>query len=107
MLSTISASPIRLALTPKDAAEALGLSVTALCRDRTNGGLGGIPFVRLGGKVVYPVRDLQEFLSEIAQRAQAPQVAAAPVESGPAVVAAPVVKRGRGRPRKLAQQSNK
>lgn len=98
------ASLSKLALAPKEAAAALGVSVTTLCRDRSTAGLGGIPFARLGGKVVYPVRELESFLASQAQRAQVPQV---PVAPAPPAIVPPPVKRGRGRPRKLAQAQSK
>ena len=60
--SDASAMP-RLALRPKEAAKALGLGERKLWEitaDQTS----GIPHVRLGKAVLYPVADLQRWLSD-------------------------------------------
>lgn len=64
-LERISSTP-RLALRPKEAAKALGIGerkLWELTADRTS----GIPHVHVGRAVVYPVADLQRWLSEQAQ----------------------------------------
>ncbi len=56
----------RLALRPKDAAKALGIGERKLWEitaDRTS----GIPHVRLGKAILYPVRELRDWLAEKAQ----------------------------------------
>lgn len=53
---------LRLALRPREAAKALGVSERVLwswTADRTS----GIPFVRKGRCVLYPVRDLRDWLT--------------------------------------------
>lgn len=53
----------RLALRPRECAAALGISpraLWALTADQTS----GIPFLRIGRAVVYPVRELECWLSE-------------------------------------------
>ncbi len=50
-----------LALRPKEAAKALGIGERKLWA-LTNAGI--LPHARIGRAVVYPVRDLQEWLSE-------------------------------------------
>lgn len=62
-----SGAPPRLALRPKDAARALGIGERKLWEitaDQTS----GIPHVRFGRAVVYPVRELRRWLAEQAQR---------------------------------------
>ena len=57
----------RLALRPKDAARALGIGERKLWEitaDQTS----GVPHVRFGRAVVYPVRELRRWLAEQAQR---------------------------------------
>ena len=51
-----------LALRPKDAARAIGIGerkLWAITSDRTS----GIPHIRLGKVVLYPVRELQDWLA--------------------------------------------
>lgn len=60
---TNDVAPIRLGLRPKEAAAALGISARKLWEitaDRTS----GIPHIRLGKVVVYPVDGLREWLAE-------------------------------------------
>ena len=61
------ASPPRLALRPKDAAKALGIGERKLWEitaDRTS----GIPHVRFGRAVVYPVDELRRWLAAQSER---------------------------------------
>lgn len=61
------ANPPRLALRPKDAAKALGIGERKLWEitaDQTS----GIPHVRFGRAVVYPVDALRHWLTEKAKR---------------------------------------
>ena len=61
--------PPRLALRPKEAAKAIGISERKLWEitaDKTS----GIPVIRWGKCVVYPVDLLRDWLSEQAQRGQ-------------------------------------
>lgn len=51
------------------AAAFLGVSAVQLCRDRHRGVLGGVPFVRLGGRVVYRSAALRDWLAQREQRA--------------------------------------
>ena len=56
----------RLALRPKDAAKALGIGerkLWELTADRTS----GIPHVRFGKAILYPVRELCDWLAEQAK----------------------------------------
>lgn len=52
--------PLRLALRPKDAARALGIGERLLWA-KTNA--GEIPHVRIGKAVLYPIADLERWLS--------------------------------------------
>ena len=57
----------RLALRPREAARALGIGQRKLWEttaDRTS----GIPHVRFGKAIVYPVRELQDWLAERAAK---------------------------------------
>lgn len=59
--------PPRLALRPREAATALGVSprkLWELTADRTS----GIPVIRWGKCVVYPVRELADWLTQQAER---------------------------------------
>ena len=58
---------IRLALSPKEAAKALGIGERLLW-SKTNA--GEIPHVRIGSRVVYPVDALREWMREQAKTAQ-------------------------------------
>lgn len=51
----------RIALNQREAAEALGISPRFLFELTKT---GKVPHVRLGGRVLYPVRDLEEFVSQ-------------------------------------------
>ncbi|MDY7107854.1 MAG: helix-turn-helix domain-containing protein [Planctomycetota bacterium] len=58
--------PPCLALRPKDAAKAIGISerkLWALTNDRSS----GIPHVKLGAAIVYPVRELMDWLRQQAE----------------------------------------
>jgi hypothetical protein len=58
-----SGPPIRLALRPKEAAVAIGISERKLWEitaDRTS----GIPHTRFGKVILYPVRELADWLTE-------------------------------------------
>ena len=57
--------PPRLALRPKQAAKAIGICERLLWSE-TNA--GRIPHLRIGRSVVYPVRELQEWLGEQSQK---------------------------------------
>ncbi|MHC5023148.1 MAG: helix-turn-helix domain-containing protein [Planctomycetota bacterium] len=61
------AGPPCLGLRPKDAAKALGISerkLWELTADRTS----GIPHTRCGKTILYPVRELTEWLAQCAAR---------------------------------------
>ncbi len=67
---TDPAPPI-VALRPKDAARALGIGQRKLWEitaDRTS----GIPHVRFGKAVLYPVRELQDWLADRAAKGAGP-----------------------------------
>ena len=57
--------PLRLALRPKDAAYALGISERLLWEKTKN---GDIPHVRINRAVIYPVEILRDFLAENVMR---------------------------------------
>lgn len=63
-------SPPRLALRPKEAAKALGIGERLLW-SKTNA--GEIPHVRLGKCVVYPIRELQDWLTKQAADGRRPE----------------------------------
>ena len=66
ILTTPRTDPPRLALRPKDAARAIGIGQRKLWEitaDQTS----GIPHVRFGKAIVYPVADLTGWLSEKAR----------------------------------------
>lgn len=84
--------------TPAEAAKALGVAQISLARDRASGRLGGIPFVRVGGRIIYLREQVLAWLVEHSQRgSNKPR----PAPSDPATATVP--KRGRGRPRKAAR----
>lgn len=65
---TLPVAPVpRLALRPKEAAKALGIGERKLWELTANEN-SGIPHVRIGRRLVYPVADLQRWLSEKAQK---------------------------------------
>lgn len=49
-------------------ARLLNLSAVQVVRDRKDGRCGGIPFVRLGGRIVYPIRAVEAWLMARTQR---------------------------------------
>lgn len=51
-----------LGYSPKELSEALSVSLSSLARDRENGCLGGMPFAKLGSRVVYPRVAIEEWL---------------------------------------------
>lgn len=53
--------PINLAVDQTEAADLLGLQAPTLEKDRRNGHLG-IPYVRAGRRVIYPIRELSLWL---------------------------------------------
>ena len=63
-----------LALRPREAAAALGLSVSTLARLTR---AGKLPCVKLGGSVLYPVTMLEEFLRAQAEPARGDDFAGA------------------------------
>lgn len=63
-MSTAPVAP--LALSPAQAAKAIGVCLANLTRDRRDGQLG-IPFVRAGSRILYPVDMLLEWQRERAQ----------------------------------------
>lgn len=77
-----------LAYSPKDFSLVSGLSISSLTRDRKNGCLGGIPYVNLGGRVVYPVAAVQDWFNQNLKHGRHDLL--------PEVVG--LQKRGRGRP---------
>lgn len=66
-MSETTPAPLRLALRPKDAAKALGIGERKLW-EITADQASGIPHVRLGKAVVYPIDELRRWLAEQAQR---------------------------------------
>ena len=58
---TAEFAPSPLALSPKNAAKALGIGVRTLW-SKTNA--GEVPHVRIGRRIVYPIELLQEWLRE-------------------------------------------
>lgn len=61
-----SGSIPRLALRPREAALALGISERTLFA-WTDDPTSGIPVIRIGNIVLYPVRDIQDWLSSKAE----------------------------------------
>jgi hypothetical protein len=57
-----------LAVSASEIAALLGISPVHVHRDRRDGRCGGIPFCRIGSRVVYPVRQVQEWLAARTQR---------------------------------------
>ena len=57
----MGSNPPRLALRPREAAKALGIGERLLW-SKTNS--GEIPSVRIGRSVLYPIRELERWLSE-------------------------------------------
>lgn len=63
-------SPVpRVSLRPKDAALALGISERLLWEKTKS---GEIPHCRLGRLILYPVRDLQDYLSRLVNEQERP-----------------------------------
>jgi len=58
-----ASEPTGLAVDQSDAADLLGLQVPTLEKDRRCGHLG-IPYVRAGRRVIYPLLDLSRWLEE-------------------------------------------
>lgn len=80
----------KLLVTDKELAQALGISLSVIRRDRLNGRLG-IPFIKLGTMVRYDIARVKEWLAERGgARPQEPVEKIFPL------------RRGRGRPRKGA-----
>lgn len=71
ILSSQSPSPKRLALRPREAAEALGVSERSLWT-LTNDGT--IPCVRVGRIILYPVDALETWLANAAEHADGSEV---------------------------------
>ena len=61
----------RLALAPKDAALALGIGVRKLW-ELTADTTSGIPHARIGRRVVYPTRELANWIAERAKQGGGP-----------------------------------
>lgn len=75
------------------AARFIGVSVMTLRRDRRDGRLG-IPFIRIGGRVLYPRGPLEKWNADHTRVTSPCAIAGAPVSRA---------QRGRGRPRKAEQ----
>lgn len=73
-----------LALRPRDAAKAIGISERSLWQ-RTRD--GEIPFVKIGSRTLYRVDALKEYLESLETRADAPTSKAMATEMGSSVVA--------------------
>ena len=84
-----------LAVDEHTAGQILGVSAITLRRDRSDGRLG-IPFVRIGGRIVYPRAALEQWLTE--RTAATPPVL---------VPAAEPPRRRRGRPTKAEQAARR
>ena len=63
----LNGHPPRLALRPREAAEAIGISARKLW-ELTADQTSGIPHCRFGKRVVYPVDQLRQWLAERAQK---------------------------------------
>ncbi len=55
-------NPQYLAYSPETTSEITSISITSLYRDRQTGCMGGIPFVQIGNRIVYPVALVEEWL---------------------------------------------
>lgn len=58
-----SSTPIQLAVDQDQAAERLGIQAPTLEKDRRSGHLG-IPYVRVGRRIIYPLIDLNRWLEK-------------------------------------------
>ena len=76
-----------------EAARILGVSKSLLNRDRRTGEAGGVPCIRLAGRALYSPQQLIAWAEAKAQTSAA--------EAAPRAPDLPM-KRGRGRPRKMA-----
>jgi hypothetical protein len=54
----------KLAYSPHELSIALSISIPTLARDRASGSSGGIPFVVIGGRILYPSQLVQEWLNK-------------------------------------------
>lgn len=63
--------PETLAVNDQEAADRIGLGRGSLRKQRTTRDPNGIPFVRVGRRVLYRVADLEKFLAGRAQRPDA------------------------------------
>lgn len=63
-IPTSPPEPLRLALTPAEAARALGIGVRLLWSETNQ---GRIPHLRVGRRVLYPIAELEEWLAERAR----------------------------------------
>ncbi|MBK7017406.1 MAG: helix-turn-helix domain-containing protein [Sulfuritalea sp.] len=99
MQTQVSHPAVRL-LTVAEVAAAIGITAKTIRNQITNGTFP-IRSARASGRRVVRSDDLAQYIERVI-----PGECPTPVEPVPAVVAAPAVKRGRGRPRKLQAQSS-
>lgn len=52
----------KITYSPAEFSAASGLSISSLSRDRLNGCLGGIPFIQMGGRILYPIMAIEQWL---------------------------------------------
>lgn len=76
-----------LGYSPAELSAVMGISVSSLSRDRRNGCLGGIPYIEIGGRIVYPIEIVFQWFNEKTKRGHLDK--SSDIE---------VVRRGRGRP---------
>lgn len=76
-----------------EAARILGVSKSLLNRDRRTGEAGGVPCIRIAGRALYSPNQL---IAWAESKAQTTSIEAVPRSTDPPM------KRGRGRPRKMA-----
>ena len=81
----------KLAYSPKELSKALSLSTHTLAKDRKVGHIG-IPFVKLGNRIVYPVTKVQEWLENSSKSPEQYQAKIISINNTE-------VKRSKGRPK--------
>ncbi len=53
----------KIAYSPEELSKVLSISIPTLARDRANGNSGGIPYVQVGGKILYPRHLIENWLT--------------------------------------------
>lgn len=88
----------QLAYSPEELSKLMSISIPSLARDRKNGNLGGIPFVKLGDRVLYPKAQLLTWISQRVKQGHFHHNDDSEKNSAQQIIT-DIPKRGRGRPK--------